>query len=61
MLGADEQDSHYHDILREADDLGGMPVVIADLHSALPAVLAAYFAQLARTRWCRSQGRSGRP
>ena len=43
--GADEQGSRYHDILREADDLGGMPVVIADLHSALPAVLAGYFAQ----------------
>ncbi len=42
VLGADEQGSEYHDILREADDLGGMPVVVADLHSALPAVLAAY-------------------
>jgi hypothetical protein len=42
--GADEQGSPYHDILREADDLGGMPVVVADLHSALPAVLAGYFA-----------------
>lgn len=46
VLGADEQGSPYHDILREADDLGGIPVVIADLHSALPAVLAGYFAQL---------------
>jgi hypothetical protein len=26
--------------LGDADDLGGMPVVVADLHSALPAVLA---------------------
>jgi hypothetical protein len=42
VLGADEQGSQYHDVLREADDLGGMPVVVADLHSALPAVLAAY-------------------
>jgi hypothetical protein len=42
VLGADEQGSEYHDVLREADDLGGMPVVVADLHSALPAVLAAY-------------------
>ncbi len=39
-----EQGSPYHDILREADDLGGMPVVAADLHSALPAALAGYFA-----------------
>jgi hypothetical protein len=27
-------------VLRDADDLGGLPVVIADLHSALPAVVA---------------------
>ena len=40
MLGADEQDSPHHEVLRAADDIGGMPVVIADLHSALPAVLA---------------------
>lgn len=45
VLGADEQDSPYHRILREADDLDAVPVVIADLHSALPAVLAAYFAE----------------
>jgi hypothetical protein len=44
VLGADEQGSPYHEILREADDLGGMPVVVADLHSALPAVLAGYYA-----------------
>lgn len=40
VLSADEQDSPYHEILRDADDLAGMPVVIADLHSALPAILA---------------------
>src|SRR5690606_3240386 len=34
VLGADEQGSPYHEALREADDLGGMPVVVADLHSA---------------------------
>jgi hypothetical protein len=44
VAGADEQGSPYHDALRDADDLGGMPVVIADLHSALPAVLAGYYA-----------------
>jgi 8-oxo-dGTP pyrophosphatase MutT (NUDIX family) len=42
VLGADEQGSEYHELLREADDLGGMPVVVADLHSALPAILAGY-------------------
>ena len=40
VLGVDEQDSPHHEVLREADDLTGMPVVVADLHSALPAVLA---------------------
>jgi hypothetical protein len=45
VLGADEQGSAYHEKLRETDDLDGIPVVIADLHSALPAVLAAYYAQ----------------
>jgi hypothetical protein len=40
VLGADEQGSPHHDVLRDADDIEGMPVVVADLHSALPAVLA---------------------
>jgi hypothetical protein len=40
VLGADEQGSPHHGVLRDADDLGGMPVVVADLHSALPAVVA---------------------
>lgn len=41
VLGVDEQESPYHGLLREADSLDGMPVVVADLHSALPAILAA--------------------
>lgn len=40
VLGVDEQDSPHHGLLRDADDLLDMPVVVADLHSALPAVLA---------------------
>jgi hypothetical protein len=40
VLAADEQGSPHHEALRDADDLGGMPVVIADLHSAVPAILA---------------------
>jgi len=43
VRGADEQGSPHHDLLRDADDLGGMPAVVADLHSALPAVLAGVF------------------
>lgn len=40
VLGVDEQESAHHELLRDADDLAGLPVVVADLHSALPAVLA---------------------
>ncbi len=50
VLGADEQGSPHHDVLRDADDIGGMPVVVADLHSALPAVLAGVFDPAERTR-----------
>src|SRR4051794_16927707 len=40
VLGVDEQGSPHHERLRDADDLLGMPVVVADLHSSVPAVLA---------------------
>src|SRR6476469_1586116 len=44
VAGVDEQETEHHELLAEADDLGGMPVVIADLHSALPAVLIGMLA-----------------
>lgn len=40
VLGIDEQESPHHATLRDADSLDEMPVVVADLHSALPAVVA---------------------
>jgi hypothetical protein len=40
VLGVDEQQSAHHDLLADADDLLGLPVVVADLHSSLPAVIA---------------------
>ncbi|MFD6950033.1 hypothetical protein A6A08_15825 [Nocardiopsis sp. TSRI0078] len=40
VLGADEQESPHHGVLRSAEGVEGMPVVVADLHSALPAVVA---------------------
>jgi hypothetical protein len=40
VLAADEPTSPHRETLAAATDLGGMPVVTADLHSALPAVLA---------------------
>jgi hypothetical protein len=39
VQGVDEQETEHHALLAEADSLDGMPVVVADLHSALPAVL----------------------
>ena len=36
VQGVDEQDTEHHALMVEADDLDGMPVVVADLHSALP-------------------------
>ncbi|UOY02507.1 DUF3866 family protein [Blastococcus sp. PRF04-17] len=44
VAGVDEQETEHHDLLAEADELGGMPVVVADLHSALPAVLIGMLA-----------------
>ena len=60
VLGADEQGSPHHDVLRDADDLDGMPVVVADLYSALPAVLAGVFSAAERTGVTRSSA-SGVP
>ncbi|ROT29589.1 DUF3866 family protein [Micromonospora sp. HM5-17] len=40
VLGADEEASPYREVLADADDLAGLPVVTADLHSALPAIVA---------------------
>ena len=39
VQGVDEQETEHHRTIADAEDLGGMPVVVADLHSALPAVL----------------------
>ncbi|HHU11130.1 MAG TPA: DUF3866 family protein [Intrasporangiaceae bacterium] len=50
LRAVDEQDSPHHEVLAEATDLTGMPVVVADLHSALPAVLAGIRADRPGTR-----------
>ncbi len=41
VAGADEQGSPHHELLRDADTLAGLPVVVADLHSALAPMLLA--------------------
>ncbi|MFI6993233.1 DUF3866 family protein [Nonomuraea wenchangensis] len=43
VAGADEQGSPHHEVLREADSLDDMPVVVADLHSALAPILAGLY------------------
>ncbi|MDR3202242.1 MAG: DUF3866 family protein, partial [Bifidobacteriaceae bacterium] len=50
VSGVDEQTSPHHEALREAGSVGGMPVVTADLHSALPAIVAGATADGARPR-----------
>lgn len=40
VLGVDEQESPHHALLADADSIDAMPVVVADLHSALPAIVA---------------------
>jgi hypothetical protein len=50
VLAADEDDSPHRDILAAADSLDGMPVVTADLHSALPAVIAGVHADRPEAR-----------
>jgi hypothetical protein len=49
VASADEQDSAHHGLLRDADSVDGMPVVVADLHSALPAVLAGFLSHFPET------------
>jgi hypothetical protein len=44
LLGVDEEASPHRAAMASAADLGGMPVVTADLHSALPAILAGIHA-----------------
>jgi hypothetical protein len=50
MLGVDEEASPHHALLAAVDDLDGLPVVTADLHSALPAILAGIHADAPRAR-----------
>jgi hypothetical protein len=40
VTGPDEPGCSAHEALRDAEDLGGLPVVAADLHSAIPAICA---------------------
>jgi len=54
FLAVDEQDSPHHGVLTgsaaQAGSLDGLPVVVADLHSALPAILAGVYAERPQAR-----------
>lgn len=41
VLAAEEEASDYHDRLKYASELGGMPVLAAELHSMLPVLVAS--------------------
>lgn len=44
LLGVDEEASPHRQVMEDAESLDDMPVVTADLHSALPAILAGIHA-----------------
>jgi len=54
VLAVESQESPHHDLLAQADDVHGMPVVCCGLHSQLPLVAAAIKAvsPSARIAWC---------
>ena len=50
VLGVDDQESPHHTSLAEAAGIDGTPVVVADLHSALPAIIAGVRAERPEAR-----------
>lgn len=50
VLGVDEQESPHHGVIAAATSVEGLPVVIADLHSALPAIVAGIIADRPQAR-----------
>jgi hypothetical protein len=50
VAGADEQGSAFHERLADADSIDGLPVVVADLHSAVAPIAAAVHADRPGTR-----------
>ena len=50
VLGVDEQESPHHQVLRDAAGIDAMPVIMADLHSAVPAILAGLRERMPQVR-----------
>ncbi|MDR2372664.1 MAG: DUF3866 family protein [Bifidobacteriaceae bacterium] len=49
--GVDSPLSPHHAVMRRADSLAGLPVVVADLHSSLPAICAGILHDAAARGW----------
>ncbi|MDP9805458.1 hypothetical protein J2S70_000040 [Trueperella bonasi] len=58
VQGVDEEESGHHHVLRQANSIARMPVIAADLHSALPAIVAGvqYAAKEARIAYVMTDG-----
>lgn len=39
IAGVDEQGTEHYEVMKDADSLEGLPVITADLHSSLPAII----------------------
>ncbi len=50
VLGVDDQQSPHHEVIAAATSLEQAPVVVADLHSALPAIVAGILADAPQAR-----------
>ncbi|RBP64702.1 uncharacterized protein DUF3866 [Brevibacterium sanguinis] len=50
VLGVDDQESEHHATLAAAQSLESMPVLVADLHSAVPAIIAGIRAEAPAAR-----------
>jgi Protein of unknown function (DUF3866) len=50
VLAVDEQGSPHHEVVAAATSIDRMPVVVTDLHSGLPAILAGVHADAADAR-----------
>jgi hypothetical protein len=50
LMAVDEEASPHRDVMAAAEELGGLPVVTADLHSAVPAILAGVHADRPEAR-----------
>lgn len=58
VLAVESQESPHHMVMRQAEDLGGMPVVCCGLHSQVPLVAAAIKEAdpSARVAYCMTDG-----